>query len=74
MHALLLTELINFMVQDNVIKLLLSVSVTFAIVNIISTKWGTRVQSIFSAAKVGALVVIILLGIVHLSKGTEEIL
>ena len=42
---------------------------TFAVVNIVSTRWGTRVQSVFSVAKVMALAVIIIVGVIQMALG-----
>ena len=47
-------------------------AVTLTFVNCASVKWAARVQDIFTIAKVLALVIIIIIGVVQICRGMYE--
>ena len=47
---------------------------TLATVNAVSARWGTRIQTLLSVAKLLALVVIIVIGVVMLAKGMCDVI
>ena len=47
----------------------LVVVAALTVVNCVSVKWAARVQDIFTVAKVLALVIIIIIGVVQISRG-----
>nr|CAB3266331.1 large neutral amino acids transporter small subunit 1-like [Phallusia mammillata] len=76
-HAIIALTLATYVVQVSCIEapplalqLISLLSIAFiSWVNCKSSKWSTSVQNIFTAAKVAALLLIIILGIVQMAKG-----
>ncbi|XP_046385833.1 large neutral amino acids transporter small subunit 1 isoform X2 [Ischnura elegans] len=58
---------------ENSIRLLAAACLLFlTAINCISVRWAMKIQDVFTAAKVAALVVIILAGIVYIGRGGES--